>query len=522
MSDEPQSLTQSAEKWLSLAALVVAPTSLITGLCYFFGLLFIRNKLKYFGVEPSTLGYTSADYAVTTIGLFFFAALRVLVVLAVLTALAVAVRRWVATGRRIALLRNIAWLLTALGAVSLGIAVVWLVSKQSLIDLLVDTARQMYMAGTIAAGIVLLTAGCWVLTLTGGVGGLRRLPKPAERTLLTVAAIGLVVALFWVTDLYAVDQGKGHGEYAADQLWAADGEYIAVQLDTTEELKLPDDQVKKTPITAEGSPGARVYRYECLRVLEARGGRYVLVPAKWSRGHGYAITVTPDATHRITGIMNSTPVAKGPNIDPFWQCPELVRTFDKPDLVPIMIGPEDAQTLLGAANLRAAGPDTESEAVPGNSDGDTWAKGCADEGDPSETSALPPYPAGVPAAREREITGDSAAGRAWLRQRAMKFDNPAEATGFMTRVRNHWDACVGKTATVNRHGETQARTLGTHGLQDRILSMPDAAPSSTVADCTQALTAKSNIVVAVDLCGTGDPARAVAIAYEMRERIPTD
>ncbi len=43
VSDEAKSLTQSAERWLSLAALVVAPTSLITGLCYFFGLLSIRT-----------------------------------------------------------------------------------------------------------------------------------------------------------------------------------------------------------------------------------------------------------------------------------------------------------------------------------------------------------------------------------------------------------------------------------------------------------------------------------------------
>ncbi|WP_286175362.1 hypothetical protein [Mycobacterium sp. DL99] len=228
MSDETKSLTQSAERWLSLAALVVAPTSLITGLCYFFGLLFIRSKLQYFGVDPSTLGYTSADYAVTTVGLFFFAALRVLIVLAVLVVLGVAFRHWAATGRRITLLRTIAWLFAGFGAVSLTVAVVWLASERNLIKWIVDNPTQMHMAVAIAAGITLPATGYWTLTLTG----LGRLPKIAERALLVLAATGLVVALFWVTDLYAVDQGKGHGAFASTQLWAADGDYTAVQLDT--------------------------------------------------------------------------------------------------------------------------------------------------------------------------------------------------------------------------------------------------------------------------------------------------
>ncbi|MGH3589180.1 MAG: hypothetical protein ACRDQ0_22960, partial [Pseudonocardia sp.] len=70
--------------------------------------------------------------------------------------------------------------------------------------------------------------------------------------------------------------------------------------------------------------------------------------------------------------------------------------------------------------------------------------------------------------------------------------------------------------------EAQTRTLGTLGVQERILSMPDSASSSAPPDCTQALAAKSNIVMAVDVCGTKQPSLAVAVAYAMRDRIPTD
>ncbi|OBF28190.1 hypothetical protein A5724_27570 [Mycobacterium sp. ACS1612] len=518
MSDGAKSLTQSAERWLSLAALIVAPTSLITGLCYFFGLLFIRSKLQFFGVDPSTLGYTSADYAVTTIGLFFFAALRVLIVLAALVVLMVAVRHWVASGRRITLLRTIAWSLATLGAVGVTVAVVWLASDYNLINWIVDNPTQMQMAVTIAAGITLLATGYWTLTHTG----LSRLPKLAERTLLVLAATGLVVALFWVTDLYAVEQGKGHGAYASDQLWAADGDYTAVQLDTTEILDMPSNLVKTTVLPSQGPPAPPVYRYQCLRVLEAHGGHYVLVPARWSRDHGYAITVVPDATHRITGVVNSTPVAKGPSIDPYWQCPEVVRVFDQTDLERILLDPEAAQAIVGVSDLNATGPDTYIDAAPG-AHNSTSPKSCASESDPSGIpAALPPYPAAAPAARERQFIDDVGSGRVWLRQRAMRFTNPAEASDFMARTQEHWGYCTGKSAVVNRHGEDQPRTLGIRGLQEGILSVPDSAPSSASADCVQALAAKSNIVVAVDLCGAADPSRAVAVAYAVRGRVPTD
>ncbi|MGV0783998.1 sensor domain-containing protein [Mycolicibacterium sp. XJ775] len=504
MSDETRSLTQSAERWLSLAALIVAPTSLITGLCYFYGLLFIHDRLHYFGVDPSTLGYTSADYAVTTIRVFFFAAFRVLIVMAVLVALTVGVRRWAASERRIPLLRTIAWLSAAAGAAGLIVAVVWLTSEYSMINWVIKGAPPIYMAGLIVAGIALLVAGYSVLALTGGVGSLGRLPKIAERTMLVLAVITTVAALFWVTKIYASDQGKRDGAFAAGVLWAADGEYTAVQLDTTEVLGIPGSLVKKSTLPAEGPPAAPVYRYQCLRVLEAHGGRYVLVPARWSRENGYVITVTPDASHRITGVVNSTQVAKGGTVDPYWQCPEVVRVFQPSDLEPILLSAETTQTLSGAGRLSVTGPDT----ITPDRDNTATPDECVPED----------FLAKTPIVRERAFTGDGP----WVRERAMMFDNPAQAEEFMAGALDRWNACAGMTAALNRYGEAQPRTLGTLGVQERILSMPDSASSTANPDCTQALAAKSNIVVAVDVCGTGDPARAVAIAYDIRERIPTN
>ncbi|MCC5582247.1 sensor domain-containing protein [Microtetraspora sp. AC03309] len=276
-----------------------------------------------------------------------------------------------------------------------------------------------------------------------------------------------------------------------------------------------------TVLPNQGPPSAPVYRYECLRVLEAHAGRYVLVPARWSREQGYAISVTPDATHRVTSVVDSTPVAKGSSVDEFWQCPEVVRTYQKPDLEPLLIGPERAQTLVGATGLSASGPDTNSDTAP--ADGNTHSsKGCVPEGDPSALpTALPAYPKGISATRQREITGNGASGRVWLQQRVILFPDPAAAENFMAAVEEHWGYCTNKTVAVSRRGEAQPRTLGARVVQKSVLSVPDSAPSSSTPDCARALAAKSNIVVAVDLCGAKNPSQAAAVAYDVRNRIPT-
>lgn len=127
MSREGDSLTQSAQRWLGLLALFVAPTSLVTGLCYFFGLVYIRSRLDYFGIDPSTLGLTSEDYAVAVVKTFFFATLRVLAVLAVAVLLGVAVRTWAVTGKRLRLLRIAAYGVLLSGVLSIGNGLYWLV-----------------------------------------------------------------------------------------------------------------------------------------------------------------------------------------------------------------------------------------------------------------------------------------------------------------------------------------------------------------------------------------------------------
>lgn len=521
MSEESQPWARSAERWLSLAALFVAPTSLITGLCYFFARLSIGHRLHYFGVDPSALGYTTADYVVTTIGVFFFVTLVALFICAILLVLAVAIRRWAHSGRQIALLRAVAWTSLALGAAALGAAMVWLVFNYSPIDKMADAlvgkhdAR--YTAWTILAGIGLLAGGYGMLSITGGFLRRTRMPRGAERTLLAMVAVGMVVALFWITDLYAAQVGEDRAAYDALHMWPSDGDFTAVQLDTTDALSLPDDLVKTSVLPTAGPATTPIYRYECLRVLDVHGGRYVLVPAKWQRDRGYAITVTPDATHRLNGIVLKENSGQEANIYPFWQCPEVVRSFQESDLESVLIGPDAAQTITGARRLTAL-PVTTGTPAP---EKPMSANSCAPQSNPNEIPAALPYPAETVATKQVEFTGDSPSGRLYVRQRVTALVDAASAAIFRAGAETHWRYCAGHTVGINREGMSRQRMLGTPGVQKDILAVTDSATNTNVTDCAQALAVKANVVIHVDVCGASQPLQAAAIAAALRNRIPT-
>ena len=520
-SEEPHPWTRSAERWLSLAAVFVAPTSLITGLCYFFARLSIGHRMHYFGADPSALGYTTADYVVTTIGVFFFVTLVALFVCAILVLLVVAIRRWARSGRRIALLRTLAWIALTVGATALSAAMVWLLFEYSPIDKVADALvgkhEARYTAWAILAGIGLLAAGYGMLSISGGVLRGARMPRGAERMLLGVVAAGMVVALFWMTDLYAVKVGEDRAAYDAQQLWPSDGDFTAVQLDTTDALDLPDDLVKTSVLPTAGPATTPTYRYECLRVLDVHGGRYVLVPAKWQHDRGYAITVTPDATHRLNGVVRTENSGQDANVYSFWQCPEVVRSFQELDLGPMLIGLDVAQTVTGVRGLtphpvNIAGP-APATAMSANS--------CAPQNNPNEIPAALPYPDNTVATKQVEFTGDSPGGRLYVRQRVTALVDAASAAIFRSSAETHWRYCAGHTVGTNREGMPRQRTLGTPGVQKDVLAVADSAPGSNVTDCAQALAVKANVVVHVDVCGTAQPLQAAGIAAAIRDRIPT-
>ncbi|GFG52557.1 sensor domain-containing protein [Mycolicibacterium agri] len=520
MSHDVESLMQSAQRWLGFAALFVAPTSLITGLCFFFGRVYLRSRFEYFGIDVSTLQLTTADYVVTVIKTYFFSSLRVLAVLALVVLLAVAVRRWAATGRRTKLLRVTAWLVLFLGALSFGNGAYWLAFEVLPIRWLIPTADATYTAWSIVLGTVLLGAGYWMLTISGALDGdRRRLPRAAERALAVLAAVTIVVALFWITDMYADELGKRDADFDARGLWTKPS---SVQLDTPEVLSPPSRLVKTSALPSVGGSAPPTYRYECLRVIEARNGHYILLPAKWSRDGGWAVTVTPDTAHRVNAIVHeglADRTGGGRNVQAFWQCPEVVRFFGETDLDQLLIGPDFVGEILGAATLTAGQIEDSMWAGPGWDPAATAVNDCAAQAHPAETSsALPPSDGA--ATRRLEMTGQDTSGPVWVTESVASLPTPAAADAMVQATQRRWAFCAGRATSIQRRGAAGPRILSRPGTQDDILAASDSAIDSAVADCAQAVGAKSNVVIEVDVCGVEEPLLATGVVAAIRQRIP--
>ena len=84
-------------------------------------------------------------------------------------------------------------------------------------------------------GTSLVIIGCWLWPLCER----NTAPRPfaaAERASLFVAAAMMVMALFWLTNIFATAYGEHEAQSTAAKLWAKEN---AVVLDTTDRLALP-------------------------------------------------------------------------------------------------------------------------------------------------------------------------------------------------------------------------------------------------------------------------------------------
>src|SRR4051794_36105280 len=79
MADE----RSQAERWVSFAAGIVTPVTLISTLLFYFGYVSARSQYRYFGIDVDTIGLSTQDYVMRS-------PQPLLVPLLVLTLLAVA------------------------------------------------------------------------------------------------------------------------------------------------------------------------------------------------------------------------------------------------------------------------------------------------------------------------------------------------------------------------------------------------------------------------------------------------
>jgi hypothetical protein len=275
--EEPQGLPQ--RRVLGVIGSIIAPTTVLTALLFYFGMLHAHWFFDYFGVNYTVLGLTTQDFLIRSAdGLFV-----PLTALAAVTLVGLwgfrSADRWLPERARRALRWAAGPAAAATGTALVLVAVVAIIIPEAF-------ASTLGLPGLcLALGVALLSAVSPLLRL--------RTPDADHRSVPPAVAIGewaasfvlVSVGLFWAAGDYSAAVGTGRGmAVAAGLSRSAD-----VVLFSEKSLRIESPGVVES--TCTGHDLAFGFRYSGLKLVMQAGDRYVLLPARWSRADGAALVV---------------------------------------------------------------------------------------------------------------------------------------------------------------------------------------------------------------------------------------
>lgn len=268
---------------LAVLGSIVAPTTLLTALLFYFGRLHVTGFFRYFGVNFTVLDLTVQDYLVRSAdGLFvpltFAAALGLSVIW---THRLVSSRLPAMVQHRVRAVLAVAC--TVAGTALLISAVAALVGRPLVL------ASQPEVGGlSLALGVVLLAyaAGLAPQLLSRSPGRpARRVPNAVAVAEWGALFVLVSVGLFWSVGSYAIGVGTGR----AQQLEAELPSSRDAVLFSSESLRLEGPGIVEVRC-ADPDPGYR-YRYTGLKLVLQSGDQYLFLPAQWSTERGAAVLI---------------------------------------------------------------------------------------------------------------------------------------------------------------------------------------------------------------------------------------
>ena len=289
MSTPPAEPTSVASPFAGFSRLVrilgqlVAPTTLLAALLFYFGWAHVYWFFDYFGVDSSVLAPSTREYVMRSVDSLFIPLIAVAIVgLALMwgyIALPARVRHGPRTRRQIIQLAAVGILL--------------LLNGLSRLVIITPLNRGLCVAPIcITGGVGLL----WYLTL------LRRsrlqeqnpISRRSDASVLCEWAVMFVLiamSLFWIATDYSVAVGQTRARQSAAEVPHRPG----VILFSEKDLRLDGSQVRETFCTSgPNSESAYRFRYDGLVLLVTIGNQYVLLPRTWERGVGTAIVLPKD------------------------------------------------------------------------------------------------------------------------------------------------------------------------------------------------------------------------------------
>jgi hypothetical protein len=268
---------------LETATLVLAPTTVITALLFYFGWAQTNALFGRLGIDQSALGFTVQDYMLRSVNSTFRPLSVVLLAAVAGLSAHIGLTRAMATPGRDGLAGRLWPVPMVVGGLLLlaGLSGLW-----GLVRYRVDFP---VVPLSLGAGLGLLAYGAF---LRGQAPERRAATAAVPRTLLaarrTVVAIFVLVMLFWSVAVYA--QARGVREAA--RVAATISRRPDVTVYSARRLHLTGPTIRETEL--RGPDTAYRFRYTGLKLVVRSGGKWFLLPASWTPGNGGAALLLPD------------------------------------------------------------------------------------------------------------------------------------------------------------------------------------------------------------------------------------
>lgn len=273
----------------------VSQTVVITGLLYYFGWVRTQADFGYFGVDPSLLSYTTADYVLRSVNSSF----PFLIGMALVLLLLLGLHRWVLARVVRAPVRALPGkVLSAFVSTAplLGVALDAVVLARLLFPDNVVWPRGLALPLTLLLIVGLVGYSQHLRAVHDGMLGRKQENRNfgwrARIGAALLAVLGLLSSL-WLLTVYAAQSGERIAVDSAKTL--RDEPEIIIY--STDRIAISGSGVTVDEIPQTGSRYR--YRYGGLRLLVQAGGRYILIPAGWKKGYDSVFLVPIDNTIRL-------------------------------------------------------------------------------------------------------------------------------------------------------------------------------------------------------------------------------
>jgi hypothetical protein len=290
-------VTSALPQVLKVVGTVVAPTTLLTALLFYFGRLDYAALLGYFGVHFTVLDLTFQDY--------LFRSADGLILPLLIAAVAALVTLWiyqllhtaaVPVGVRRVVLRVLMSSAAAAGLVLVSLALAD-VFKPTVFPTSFPEARGL----SLSVGALLLACAARLLRMFIAERRPSRVSHPTSG-MVAVAEWGVIfilvsVGLFWAVGSYAIGVGIGH----AQNIEASLSTWPEVTVYSEKRLSL---QVPGTREVACQDPDtAYRFRYDGLKLIQQSGNQYLFLPTGWAHATGTAILLPRRESLRLEFSM---------------------------------------------------------------------------------------------------------------------------------------------------------------------------------------------------------------------------